>query len=303
MTLGEGNTPLEASTGLPNLLFKREDLNPTGSHKDRAASYQLAAAHAAGVSGVVISSSGNAAIATSRYAALHSIPAIVVVHPETDAAKLDAIDGNTTTIIVTERAINTAKRISREFGYPNLRPSTNDDSIIGYSTLGDELAAEEFDDLVIFATSGATALGIARTLPSKVGLHVVQGEGNAGLVAPETEITSVSAHTAAAGRLGVRRSRRGDALRLAIRDRGGNGWVVDDSEVSRGRLYFQAAGINVSDESAANFAVAHQLATEGRRVVCIVSGAPAPESDSSPLATIHAVDEFAALDELQERVQ
>ena len=47
-TLGEGATPLQRSGADPRLLLKREDSNPTGSHKDRAAAYQLAAAAARG---------------------------------------------------------------------------------------------------------------------------------------------------------------------------------------------------------------------------------------------------------------
>ena len=120
-TLGEGHTPITHVDGFPTLLLKREDMNPTGSHKDRAASYQLALAAAQQVPGVVISSSGNAGIATSRYAALHGIPAFVCIHPATDPDKIAAIDGATTTLIVTERAINTAKLLSRN-APSSLRP-------------------------------------------------------------------------------------------------------------------------------------------------------------------------------------
>lgn len=299
-TLGEGGTPLERSAADPRLLLKREDRNPSGSHKDRAAAYQLAASATRGDRAVTISSSGNAAIATSRYAALHGLPAIVFVHPATDADKLASIDGSTTTLVVTERAINGAKHVARELRLPNLRPSTNDESLVGYASLGEELALElpeEVDALVIFATSGATAIAVAdvlaRTRP-RVQVHVVQGEGSTGLVAPEREITDQGARSAAAGRLGVRRSRRGRELRAAIEATGGAGHVATAADVDAARELLAADGIHVSDESAANVAVARRLADGGRHPCVIVSGAPAGASGREP-RRVHAADEHEAL--------
>lgn len=300
LTLGEGGTPLERSEADPRLLLKRDDRNPTGSHKDRAAAYQLAAAAARGDAAVTISSSGNAAIATSRYAALHDLPAFVFVHPATDPVKLASIDGSTTTLIVTERAINGAKLLARELRIPNLRPSTNDESLVGYASLGEELASElpeDIDVVVMFATSGASAIAVAdvlaRTRP-RIQVHVVQGEGNTGLVAPEREITDAGAHGAAAGRLGVRRSRRGRELRAAIKATGGAGHVATDADVDAARELLVADGIVVSDESAANIAIGRQLADAGHHPCVLLCGAPAGSSGVEP-TRIEAADEHEAL--------
>jgi threonine synthase len=299
-TLGEGGTPLVRSAADPRLLLKREDANPTGSHKDRAAAFQLAAAAARGDRAVTISSSGNAAIATSRYAALHEIPAVVFVHPATDPAKLASIDGTTTTLVVTERAINGAKHLARELRIPNLRPSTNAVALVGYASLGEELARElpaDIDCVVLFATSGATAIAVADALARLrpgVQVHVVQGEGNAALVDPDAQVTDQSAHGAAAGRLGVRRSRRGRELRAAIEATGGAGHVATAEDVARARGLLAADGIDVSDESAANVAVAQRLADAGHHVCCVISGAPAGASGFAP-ERIDAADEHAAL--------
>lgn len=305
-TLGEGHTPITHVDGVPALLLKREDMNPTGSHKDRAASYQLALAASQGVPGVVISSSGNAGIATSRYAELHGVPAFVCIHPATDPEKIAAIDGATTTLIVTERAINTAKLLAREFGMPNLRPSTNDDSLVGYSSLGEELAEIDCDHVVIFATSGATAAAVAEASRARHGdhraVHFVQGEGNDALVNPGAEITDASAHGAAAGRLGVRRSRRSRQLDRAIRSTGGSGHVASQQDVVRAQEALRALGIDVSEESGANYAVAQRIcaAHPGERVVCIISGAPPrPRPDAHP-QRIDADDEHHARTQVAE---
>lgn len=310
LSLGEGETRVERWQMDDGVLLKREDLNPTGSHKDRAAAYQLALAAAQGNQCVVISSSGNAAIATSRYAELHDVPAVVFVHPDTDEAKLDAIDGSTTIIVVTERAINGAKLLARELRVPNLRPSTNDDAIISYSSLGDELAVQlpnNVDCVVMFATSGATAVAVADVLIKRrpgMALHVVQGEGQSGIVAPNIEITAVEARSAAAGRLGVKKSRRGRAVRTAIERSGGAGHVVSIDEISTLRGIDTSGGLILSDESAANLEVGRKLRRLGHHPCVVLSGAPAQAVQSSPEAgrpiRIKAHDEHEALERVIE---
>ena len=298
LTLGEGATPLVNFDPVPQLQLKREDANPTGSHKDRAASYQLALAHAREERAVTISSSGNAAIATSRYAALHGITAVVFVHPATDPDKLAAIDGATTIVVVTERAINGAKHLARELKIPNLRPSTNPDAVVGYSTLGAELADVPADAVVLFATSGATALAVARELDrleSSLQVHVVQAEGSTGIVRPAEPITTAAVRSAPAGRLGVRRSRLARQVMEAIAVHGGRGHVVDAERVAQAHEQLRSNGIVVSDESAANLAVSEELVSEGLRVVCVISGAP-PAGGNGPARIITAEDEFAALE-------
>jgi cysteine synthase len=227
---------------------------------------------------------------------------VVCVHPNTDPAKLAAIDGTTTTVVVTPRAINTAKRLAREWSIPNLRPSTNDDALTAYAALADELASEDIGAIVLFATSGATALAVAERiaeLGSPIAVHVVQGEGNASIVAPDVEITDDSARGAAAGKLGVRHSRRAERLRAAIDATGGRGWVVNDLGVERGRALLQDHGIDISSESAANAFVAEQLVNDGQRVACIVSGSPPPARSSRAARVIHAKDEWEALEALR----
>ena len=157
---------------------------------------------------------------------------------------------------------------------------------------------------MIFATSGATAIAVADTLARtrpRVQVHVVQGEGNAALVDPDSTTTDQSAHGAAAGRLGVRRSRRGRELRAAIDATGGAGHVATADDVAAARELLAADGIDVSDESAANVAIARRLADEGRHPCVIISGAPAGSSGFAP-HRIEAADEHEALAAVLERL-
>lgn len=289
---------------MPGLAFKREDLNPTGSHKDRAASFQVAAAVERGDRAVVISSSGNAAIATSRFAEQYGIPAVVTVHPATDPAKLRAICGATTTVVVTERAINAARKIARALGTENLRPSTHPEALEGYAPLAAELVEGDSDHLpdaiVVFATSGTTALAIGRAaLKRGVQLHVVQGEGNAGIVNSAATPSSATSQQAAAGRLGVRASARAEELRSLVAATGGRGHVADAHDVQVGRDLLIAEGIEVGEESAANAWAAMRLVEEGMRVIAIASGAP-PAPWGTPLRVLSAIDEHDALRQVRE---
>src|SRR5689334_16060419 len=65
VTLGEGNTPLVRShnigpkLGLPNLYFKVESANPTGSYKDRFAAAAISHMLAKGQRRCLATSSGN----------------------------------------------------------------------------------------------------------------------------------------------------------------------------------------------------------------------------------------------------
>lgn len=287
LSLGEGQTPLQPSASTSRILLKREDLNPTGSHKDRAAAYQLALARTEGRRAVVISSSGNAAIATSRYAQAHDLAAIVCVHPQTPRRKLSAIDGATTAVLVTERAINTAKRLALVFSLPNLRPSTSPTALAGYATIADELADESFDALVMFATSGATAVAVAQRLeqlghPAQI--HCGQQGGSSD-----------------AGALGVRNSRRAAQLQELMHTSGGTGWVVDEADVSSARAQLRSTeGIEPSDESCANFWIAQRLAQAGKTVVCLISGAPPETQGSGPAHLLAVADEWEAVQQVQE---
>lgn len=72
-TLGEGNTPLTKASnlgkvfGFENIFIKHEELNPTGSFKDRESVIAVALAKQKKLKQVVIASSGNAALSLAAY--------------------------------------------------------------------------------------------------------------------------------------------------------------------------------------------------------------------------------------------
>lgn len=85
ITLGEGNTPLVKSNrigkalGLDRLYFKLEQTNPTGSYKDRFASFAIADLLQKKSPVCIATSSGNAGSALSAYAAAAGIKCFLAI--------------------------------------------------------------------------------------------------------------------------------------------------------------------------------------------------------------------------------
>ncbi|HOD05513.1 MAG TPA: pyridoxal-phosphate dependent enzyme, partial [Anaerolineaceae bacterium] len=75
LKMGEGGTPLIQAVnlglmlGCPNIFIKDERQGPTTSFKDRQAAVTIAALKEAGITEMVVASTGNVAIAYSAYAA------------------------------------------------------------------------------------------------------------------------------------------------------------------------------------------------------------------------------------------
>ena len=92
LSLGEGGTALIKSVslgpkwGIPNLHFKCENQNPTGSFKDRQIVVAIAVGKQQDKHGCVTSSSGNAGAALATYAARTAMPSMVLVPSGTPRA-------------------------------------------------------------------------------------------------------------------------------------------------------------------------------------------------------------------------
>ena len=85
ITLGEGDTPLVRSSrlgievGCPELYFKLEGCNPTGSFKDRGMVVAMAKALEASSKAVICASTGNTSASAAAYAAHCDLPAFVMI--------------------------------------------------------------------------------------------------------------------------------------------------------------------------------------------------------------------------------
>jgi len=172
VTLGEEITPLVAlektreELGVKQLWMKDEGLLPTGSFKARGLAMAISKAKEFSVSDVCIPSAGNAAGASSAYAARASIKCHVFLPQDTPqmnvkecrayGADIELIQGN---ISDAAKAMNEKKRIHPDwFDVSTLKEPYR---LEGKNTMGYE-HAEQLDwnlpDVILYPTGGGTGL-------------------------------------------------------------------------------------------------------------------------------------------------
>jgi threonine synthase len=153
LSLGEGDTPLVASThlaaelGCAALYFKLEGCNPTGSFKDRGMVLAMAKALEAGARAVLCASTGNTSAAAAAYAARAGLPAVVLVPASYVAlGKLAQATIYGARLVIVEGNFDEALAIVRELAARH--PLTIVNSINPYRLEGQKTAAFEVCDVL-----------------------------------------------------------------------------------------------------------------------------------------------------------
>jgi threonine synthase len=290
LSVGEGETPLSfLQLGKQKIWLKREDLNPHGSHKDRSLAYQISLAAARGDREVVISSSGNAALAAAVFCRLARIKLWALVSPDIIRAKFLLIKEQGAEIILSRRAGRLANYLATKRGLVNLRPSLAAASIEGFQTIGWELFATLEKPLPIFTfvTSGSSFLGIYKAWKKLAERKCIDK------IPPLNAVVAES--PAAAGRGGVRRSRRWPEITAALTDSGGQKYIVTAAAITAARKILADHKVDCSAEGVAAVAAAQQSGVAA--AVVIISGRNYPEvklqlSDSADVPTAAALSDI-----------
>lgn len=121
LKMGEGGTPLIRAAnlgsmlGLPNIFIKDERQGPTSSFKDRQASVAIAALKEAGVTEMVLASTGNVAISFSAYAARAGIKLWAFLTSLVPASKMREVALYGTQVVKVTGSYDQAKQIAGEF--------------------------------------------------------------------------------------------------------------------------------------------------------------------------------------------
>ena len=108
-------TNLGMMLGCPNLYIKDERQGPTHSFKDRQAGVTIAALKEAGVTELVVASTGNVAIAYSAYAARAGIKLWAFLTSLVPAAKMREVALYGTQVIKVTGSYDQAKQVAAEF--------------------------------------------------------------------------------------------------------------------------------------------------------------------------------------------
>ncbi len=121
LSLGEGGTPLIRASnlglmlGCPNIYIKDERQGPTASFKDRQAAVTIAAIKEAGITEMVVASTGNVAIAYSAYAARAGIKCWAFLTSLVPAAKMREVALYGTQVIKITGSYDQAKQVASDF--------------------------------------------------------------------------------------------------------------------------------------------------------------------------------------------
>ena len=314
VTLGEGDTPLVplprlgAEIGLPRLMAKLENVNPTGSYKDRIAAVSMTLAKERGQRGWVATSSGNAGMALAAYGARAGLPGVLFTLPTIPREKLLPLLALGVRVHMVEGLGAGASRGPEQSMFAGVSRSAerfdlflgvtahkfNPDGMRGVDTLGYELAEAAPDIRAVYVPTGggglaaATARGLADA-GSTASLVVCQPAGCAPIVAfldgaIETPVidrcdTQIS---------GLQLPAPPDGLLAAELARKSSGWgsSADDAEVSEARIRLaRTEGIFVEAASSVALACAIKDRAAGRigaddRVVLVLTGSGLKELKS-----------------------
>ncbi len=121
ISLGEGGTPLIHATnlgmmlGCGNIYIKDERQGPTGSFKDRQAAVTIAALKEAGITEMVVASTGNVAIAYSAYAARAGIKLWAFLTSLVPVEKMREVALYGTQVIKVTGSYDQAKQVAAQF--------------------------------------------------------------------------------------------------------------------------------------------------------------------------------------------
>ncbi len=121
LSLGEGGTPLIKAAnlgmmlGCSNIFIKDERQGPTASFKDRQAAITIAALKEAGITEMVVASTGNVAISYSAYAARAGIKLWAFLTSLVPAAKMREVALYGTQVIKITGSYDQAKQVAEQF--------------------------------------------------------------------------------------------------------------------------------------------------------------------------------------------
>lgn len=265
-------TPL---TKLGNIYFKREDLNPTGSVKDRAVTLQVEYLINNGYSSAVISSSGNAAISAQHFCQQNQIPLTVFVSPKINPAKLKLF--SSVTVITSPKPISSAFKFAKTNHAYFLRQSTDPIALTGYQSIAKELTNQlpQITSIFLPVGSGTTLLGVSQALPPNVKIFAVQPASHCPISSifdtnftPEAKTVTDS--------LSIKYLPLKSQVIAAIQKSSGQGIVVQNQAAAAAQKFLYQNQISTSAESAlalAGLFNVQKLLIAGSHPVILFTGA------------------------------
>lgn len=306
LTLGEGGTPLVRSrrigpeAGLPNLFFKLEGSNPTGSYKDRFAAAAISQMRAQGQAECLATSSGNTGASLAAACAAARIPCRIAIVETAPGGKLKQMLAYGADIfrvrgfgIDPQITLQTFHRL-KELGQNPKRALQisafcfSPEGMNGVETIAFELeeqAEEPIGHVFVPAGGGGLCLAVARgfeTGAASPAIECVQPRGNDTIAGPLREGRDhgrkVDPCTTEISGLQVPNVLDANETIAACRQSGGNGHLVSDTSIFEAQKRLaREEGIFSEPAGAVALAGALQAAAAGEiergaTIVCLVTG-------------------------------
>ncbi len=303
--LAVGGTPLlevpglRRELGMPRLWVKDDTRNPSGSTKDRASLLVAAKAREYGYGTIAAASTGNAATALAAVAAAAGLEAVVFVPAAAPEAKLVQMLSYGARVFRIDGSYDDAFELClaacERLGWYNRNTALNPFTIEGKKTAALEIAAamapEAPDAVIVPAGDGVIISGVAKgfadleragLIPRRPRLIAVQPAGSASIVTAleqgAPDVTPVPDAASVADSLVVQAPRNARLCLRQVRDSGGGGVAVPDSEIvaAIARLA-RATGVFAEPAAAAALAGLDAARSAGlvensERVVLLVTG-------------------------------
>lgn len=256
-----------------NVYFKREDLNLTGSAKDRSIALQVKHLSKHKYISAAISSTGNAAISAQYYCQKYGINLTIFVSPHTAKSKLKLIAN----YIVGQRPISDAFKYAKQNHAYLLRQSTDPIAQIGYSQIAKEIIKQcpQVSSIFIPVGSGTTLLGIASKLPNSIPIFAVQPASNCP-IASIFDQDFIPENLTITDALGAKLLPLKNRVIQTIKDHTGQGIVVQNKQVIQSQNFLNNNHIITSSEGALALAGLNKIKTQsniGQFPVIILTGA------------------------------
>ncbi len=294
-------TPLEKqdalaeAIGFLSLYFKREDLHPYGSHKGRSIPVMIDYYVKTGNRQFAISSSGNAALAAAMHIAslnsryqVNPLSLDIFVGNHVSPGKLKRIkevadaSGGSIRVLAKERPLQALTQAANE-GVRSLRQSTDDEALVGYESLAEELLAEaqtkKIAAVFIGTSSGTTAQALAAYIQKKkspIQVHIVQTSSCHPLSESFDSYDGPDEVSVADAIVDITGHRKAALIPL-IEHTGGTGWIATNDDINAAlELVQEHAGLAISTNSALSVVGAMKAAYTSHEidgaVVCMMCG-------------------------------
>jgi len=242
------NTPL---IKIDNLYFKREDLNPTGSAKDRSLPLQIANLKRLGFTKAVISSTGNAAISAAYFCHQNQIELNVFLSPKVSPQKLQLVKQYPCNINLSLKSISDAIKFSKKNNAFFLRQSTDPIALDGYQMIATEIIDQlpQVTSIFIPVGSGTTLLGISQKLPPSVKIFAVQSAANCP-IAKIFDQNFLEENQLLTDALSAKFITKKDQIISQIKKFNGSGLVINNQDILEANKFLRSKNISTSLEGA-----------------------------------------------------